>query len=157
IHGPALALAIAMPCVGRVGATPLERGGGLAFGVARAVHASYASTDVRTDAAPQLDRGAMALAVGGGEGALVINVTFDSTITSSPNAAAIEAMINDAIALHESVLDDPIVVSIRFRYSTTYADGTTPLKENLLAASETGLHVLPWDTYITALIADATS
>src|SRR5262245_38727505 len=67
-HAPALALALAMLCVGRVGAAPLEQDAGLPFGFARAEHGSYASTDVRTDAAPQLYRGARAVTVGGGGG-----------------------------------------------------------------------------------------
>jgi len=55
---------------------------------------------------------------------LIINPTFDSSITGNPNAAAIEAMINRAISFHESLFSDPITIQIRFRYSTTGPDGT---------------------------------
>jgi len=156
IYSPALALAIAMARVGGVGATPLERGGGAALGVGRTEHVSYESTDVRVDAAPELDQGATAV-VANSAGALVINPTFDSSITSDPNSAAIEAMITNAISIHESLFNDPIVVSIRFRYSMTYADGTTPLPSGFLAASESVIYREPWNTYISALTADATT
>jgi len=36
---------------------------------------------------------------GGSSGALVLNATFDSSITGNGNAAAIEAMINQAVAI----------------------------------------------------------
>jgi hypothetical protein len=157
IHGTALALAIAMACVGGVGATPLEQGSGAPFGVDRTEHASYESTDLRLDAAPELDRGATAVVANGGGGALVINATFDSSITRDPNSAAIEGMLNNAIGVHESLFNDPIMVSIRFRYSTTYADGTTPLPSGALAVSESVVYRVPWDTFISALTGDATT
>ena len=150
----AFVVAIAIACAGRAGATPPGREGGAPF--ARAQHGSRESTDVRLGVAPQVDRGATAVAPSV-RGALVIDATFDSTITSDPNAAAIEAMIANAISVHESLFDDRIVVSILFRYSTTYANGTTPLPSQELAVSESGLHRLPWSTYITALPADATT
>src|SRR5262249_1778899 len=65
--------------------------------------------------------------------------------------------ISDAISVFESVLDSPMIVSIRFRYSTFYANGTKPLPGNLLAASETAIRVIAWETYINALTAHATS
>jgi hypothetical protein len=149
-------LAVAMAFAGRVGATPPDEGSDGPF--ARAAHASRESTDVHLDVVPQLDRGVTAsIAPGGGGGALVIDATFDGTITSDPNAAAIEAMIENAISVYESLFDDPIVVSILFRYSTTYANGTTPLPSWDLAVSQSGLHRLPWSTYIGALPADATT
>jgi hypothetical protein len=149
-------LAVAMAFADRVGATPPDEARGGPF--APAVHASRESTDVRLDAAPQLDRGVTAsVAPAGGGGALVIDATFDGTITSDPDAAAIETMIENAIGVHESLFNDPIVVSILFRYSTTYADGTTPLPSWDLAVSQSGLYRLPWSTYIGALPADATT
>src|SRR5712691_588785 len=96
-----LALAIAMACVGSVGATPLEQGGGVPLGIGSAEHVSYASTDLRHDATPALDQGATTVVTGaplagtGASGALVINATFDSSITNDANSAAIEAMINN--------------------------------------------------------------
>jgi hypothetical protein len=146
----AIVLAVTLVRIGAARATTLE--GGVPFALERATHASYASTDVRADATPALDR-AMTAAVGGAGGALVITPTFDSSITSDPNGVAIEAMINAALGVHESLFDDPITVNIRFRYSTTYADGT-PLPGGLIATSETGLYVLPWNTYVNALVAD---
>jgi hypothetical protein len=147
--------AVAMTVVGGGGATP-RQAGAAPLRVERSVHASRASTDVRTDVAPMLDRGVTAV-VGGGGGALVINPTFDSSITNDPNAAAIEAMIDDAISTIASLFDDPIVVQILFRYSTTYADGTTSLPPQDAAVSESGLHVVPWNTFLSALTADATT
>ncbi len=155
IYSPALALAIAMACVGGVGATPLEQGGGAPLGVERTEHVSYESTDVRVDGAPELDQGATAGVATGG-GALVINATFDSSITSDPNAAAIEAMINNAVSIYESLFNDPITVSILFRYSTTEPDGT-PLLSGFLARSQSVIYREPWNTYISALTADATT
>src|SRR5262245_24637370 len=85
---------------------------------------------------------------------LIINPTFDSSITGSPNAAAIEAMINRAISSHESLFSDPITIQIRFRYSTTGPDGT-PLPANGIAQSAFVIYQIPWSTYINALRADA--
>ena len=73
---------------------------------------------------------------------LNIHATFDSSITGNPNAAAIEAMINRAISIYESLFDDPITIQIRFRYSTTAPDGT-PLP-GFLAQSLTGRYTAPW-------------
>jgi hypothetical protein len=87
---------------------------------------------------------------------LTINPTFDSSITSDPNSAAIQAMINQAIAIYESEFADPITVSILFRYSTTSANGTT-LGGNTLAQSNYVIYTIPWNTYINALQADATT
>src|SRR5204863_5032983 len=39
---------------------------------------------------------------------LIINPTFDSSIINDPNSAAIQAMINRAIAIYESRFRDPI-------------------------------------------------
>jgi len=49
---------------------------------------------------------------------LVITPTFDSTITSDPNAAAIEGTINSAITDLESRFSTPINVSVYFGEST---------------------------------------
>lgn len=85
---------------------------------------------------------------------LVINATFDSSITSNANSAAIESMINQSIAIYESLFSDPITVSILFRYSTSAPDGS-PLGSNTLAESEYVIYSTPWNTYISALQADA--
>ena len=85
---------------------------------------------------------------------LTIQATFDSSITSNPNAAAIEAMINRAIAMYEFLLTDPITIQIRFRYATTAPNGT-PLPQGVAAQSFFVFYVVPWNTFITALRADA--
>jgi hypothetical protein len=85
---------------------------------------------------------------------LIINPTFDSSITNHPNAAAIEAMINRSISFHEALFNDPITIQIRFRYSTTGPDGT-PLPAGAIAQSLFVVYQVPWSIYIGALRADA--
>jgi PEP-CTERM motif len=46
---------------------------------------------------------------------LVITPTFDNSITSDPNAAAIEGTINSAIGIYESTYSNPINVTIYFQ------------------------------------------
>ncbi|MEP6586235.1 MAG: fibronectin type III domain-containing protein [Candidatus Udaeobacter sp.] len=87
---------------------------------------------------------------------LVIHPTFDSSITNNPNAAAIQAMISRAISFHESLFTDPITIQIRFRYATTAPDGT-PLPMGTLARTDILLYLIPWNVYISALRADATT
>jgi hypothetical protein len=48
-------------------------------------------------------------------GQFVINATFDSTITSDPNAADIENTINSVIALYAASFSDPVTVTINFQ------------------------------------------
>jgi hypothetical protein len=50
---------------------------------------------------------------------LIITPTFDSTITSDPNAAAIKGVINQAIGVYETHFADPINVSIDFAEMTS--------------------------------------
>ena len=86
---------------------------------------------------------------------LTIHPTFDSSITGNPNAAAIQAMINRAIAIYESLFSDPITIQIRFRYATTGPDGI-PLSHGLVSQSDTTIYTnISWNTYISALRADA--
>ena len=87
---------------------------------------------------------------------LGIHPTFDSSITSNPNAAAIEAMINRAISFHESLFSDPITIQIRFRFSTTTPDGMH-LPMGTLARTDLVLYQISWSNYISALRADAKS
>src|SRR5207248_3941145 len=87
---------------------------------------------------------------------LIIHPSFDSSITGNPNAAAIEAMINRAISIYESLFSDPITIHIRFRYSTTLPDGT-PFPAGAGAYSFAVIYNVPWNTFINALRADATS
>ncbi len=85
---------------------------------------------------------------------LTIHATFDSSITTNPNAAAIEAMINRAIAIYESLFSDPITIQIRFRYSATAPNGT-PLPSGTISQSDLAVYTIPWSTYINSLRADA--
>ncbi|PYI58349.1 MAG: hypothetical protein DMC59_08700, partial [Verrucomicrobia bacterium] len=87
---------------------------------------------------------------------LIIHATFDSSITGNPNAAAIEAMINRAIGIYESLFSDPVTIQILFRYATTAPDGA-PLPPHTLAESDYAFYRVPWNDFISALRADATT
>jgi hypothetical protein len=86
---------------------------------------------------------------------LVISPTFDSSITNNPDAAEIEAMINRAIAIYEALYSDPVTVFILFRYSTTKPNGTPIGSPNQIALSNSVVYSPSWNTYISALQADA--
>jgi hypothetical protein len=85
---------------------------------------------------------------------LVIVPTFDSSITSDPRSSAIQTMIISAIDTYQQLFADPITVSIRFRVSTVYADGT-PINPGQVGSSESTVHGVDWNSYIAALKADA--
>src|SRR5882757_2206247 len=85
---------------------------------------------------------------------LIIHPTFDSSITGNPNAAAIEAMIDRAISIYESMFSDSITIQIRFRYATTAPNGT-PLPAGSVSRSDWVFYAIPWGTYISALRSDA--
>src|SRR5438309_1392392 len=85
---------------------------------------------------------------------LIINATFDGSITRNPNAAAIEAAINRAIAIFESLFSDRLTIPILFRYSTKGADGS-PLAG--VSQSEFAVYPITWSAYINALAADSRS
>ena len=85
---------------------------------------------------------------------LVIQATFDSSITGNSNSAAIEATINRAISIYESLFTDPITIEIRFRYSTTEPNGD-PMPAGRIAQSNFVYYTIAWNTYINALRADA--
>ena len=87
---------------------------------------------------------------------LVINPTFDSSILNDPNAAAIQSMINQAIAIYQALFNDPVTIQIRFRYATTAPDGT-PLPAGRISQSDFVIYMRPWSTFINALRADATT
>ena len=87
---------------------------------------------------------------------LNIHATFDSSITGNPNAAAIEAMINRAISIYESLFRDPITIEIRFRYATTAPNGT-PFPQGAVSQSLTATYMAPWNLYVNELRADATT
>jgi hypothetical protein len=85
---------------------------------------------------------------------LTINATFDSSITNHYNAAAIEAMINRAIAIYELLFTNRITIRILFRYAPTAPDGT-PLPPAAAAQSVAVGYQVPWNDYISALRAHA--
>jgi len=125
-------------------------------------HVTYGSPTLRNDTAPDLAQsgtaggGAGPIVGGGRSGALVLHATFDSSITSNANSAALQAMINNAVAIYESLFDDPITVSILFRFATTSPDGSA-LPGGVLATSTYVLYSIPWNTYIADLQADGTT
>ena len=84
---------------------------------------------------------------------LVITPTFDSSITGSSNSAAIQSVINQAIAKYQSQFKDAITASILFRYSRTAPNGT-PLTSGV-SRSDFPIYFIAWSTFITALKADA--
>jgi len=84
---------------------------------------------------------------------LVINPTFDSSITGNPQSAAIQSMINQAVALYPALFGDSITAEILFRYSDTEPDGT-PI-DGSIAESLYVVYGIPWGAYIFNLKADA--
>ncbi len=76
--------------------------------------------------------------------ALVIAPTFDSTITSAPNALTIEGAINLAAGTVSGLFSDPGTVKIYFQ-----------LSPSVFGQSNTGLYALTYADYVTALQADA--
>jgi hypothetical protein len=108
---------------------------------------------VRPDSVPLVSPETRIAATSANAG-LTINATFDSSITSNPNAGAVEAMINRAIAIYETLFTDPVTIEILFRYSTTAPDGH-PLGPGATARSDNPFYIILWDTYIAALRTDA--
>jgi hypothetical protein len=74
---------------------------------------------------------------------LIITPTFDSSITTDPNAAAIEGVINSAIATYESTFSNPINVKIYFQEggglgqseAFSYFNGYTSFYDGLVATN----------------------
>jgi hypothetical protein len=89
-------------------------------------------------------------------GSMIIAPTFDASITTSPNAAAIESEVSTAIAIYEALFSDPITVSIDFRYAATEPDGTA-IPSNDVSRSNYTLYSLPYNAIISALESDAKS
>jgi len=83
----------------------------------------------------------------------IIHPTFDSSITPP-----IQAMIFRAIGFYESLFSDPITVEILFRYSDSApAPSPTPFPPGVVAASLSVQYTMPWNDFIRALRADATT
>ncbi|MEI7823165.1 MAG: NF038122 family metalloprotease [Verrucomicrobiota bacterium] len=87
----------------------------------------------------------MFAAVTSAHAGLIINATFDSTITSDVNAATIEAGINAAIARAEAAISNNTTVSILFKET---ASG--------LGGSLTSHYIVPYSTYRTLLATSQT-
>jgi len=77
---------------------------------------------------------------------LTIIPTFDSSILSDPQAAAIQATINYAIAVYESNFSDPVTVSITFEKVSTG-----------LGTSSTYYQSYAYSSYRAALVSHATT
>lgn len=97
---------------------------------------------------------ALATALGAYGSQVTINATFDTSITNDPHAAQITNTINQAIGVYQSLFNDPITISIDFRYSTTGPDGTA-LGSGTLAQSNYTVYALGYSTFTAALTADA--
>jgi Bacterial Ig-like domain len=85
--------------------------------------------------------------------ALTINPTFDTTITSLPNATAIEATINQTIAAYEAIITDNVTVNITFKSMSTglgMSSGGTDYFENYGPESDP-------TSYLAHLLSHATS
>ncbi len=78
---------------------------------------------------------------------LIVNATFDITITSDPNAAAIESTINSVIALYEASFSDPVTVTIHFQ----------KMSSGLGSSSTYYVTGVPYSTFYTMLAAAATT
>ncbi|HVU89431.1 MAG TPA: NF038122 family metalloprotease [Pirellulales bacterium] len=91
---------------------------------------------------------AMGLLLAGGLPGRAITITpiFDSSITTDPNAATIEATINAAIGIYESVITDPISVTIEYKEMTSG-----------LGTNSTYFDPVPYTSYVAALANSATS
>ncbi|APW63317.1 NF038122 family metalloprotease [Paludisphaera borealis] len=77
---------------------------------------------------------------------LTINATFDSSITSLPDAVAIEGAINSAISVLEHDISSPITVSILFQNMNSG-----------LGESTSGVYTLSYFDYYNALKAHMTT
>lgn len=92
--------------------------------------------------------------------AATIGAIFDSTITSSPNAAAIEGTINSVVASYETLLLNPVNITVTFssmtsglgmsssaQTTTTYTNFLTHLTASQTSAADaTALASLPVQT-----------
>jgi hypothetical protein len=81
--------------------------------------------------------------------ALTIDATFDSSITSSANAPSIEASIDSAIGIFDSLITTNETVSIDFQY--------TNLGSGVLGASNFSVYTVNYSTFVSDLTATSTS
>ena len=71
---------------------------------------------------------------------LVITPTFDTSITSDPNAATIEATIDSAILTYEDLFSNPIDVPITFQEGSGLGSSAFSLFDVSYASFSTALH-----------------
>ncbi len=88
-----------------------------------------------------------ALALARPAGALVIDPTFDVSVTSNPNAAAIEGAINTAISTIDGLYSNPVDITVKF----TYNPGPSGDLENTTQS----YYGYSYSSYVGALKADA--
>jgi hypothetical protein len=79
---------------------------------------------------------------------ITINPTFDSSITSLPNAASIEAAINAGITALEAAIGSPNNITVGIDFQNMNSG---------LGESETGVYSVPYYDYYNAYAAVATS
>lgn len=72
---------------------------------------------------------------------LIINPTFDSSITSDPHATSIEGVIDSAIQMFDNLYSNPITVSIYFQEGGGLGDSNTVVYDG------------PYNTVYNALVA----
>jgi len=96
---------------------------------------------------------AMSVTTASSSSGLVINPTFDASITTNLRSTAIQATIISTIEAYQSLFSDPITVSILYRFSSTMPDGG-PMG-TAVALSFATVYPIPWNTYIASLKADA--
>src|SRR5262249_53022882 len=97
--------------------------------------------------------GVWALTTSSSAHALTIIPTFDSTVTSNPNAAAVQADVQTAINFYQSTFTAPVTVQMQF------SEGAGSFGQGLGGTSSTSLVVQDYNTvYKPALLAaDATT
>ena len=84
---------------------------------------------------------------------IIITPTFDASITGNGLSVSIQASINNAIGVYQSLYADPITVTILYRYATTGPDGS-PLPVGRIAQSNYTVYSQASSVYTTALAAD---
>jgi hypothetical protein len=98
----------------------------------------------------------------------IIHPTFDCSIFTDPNSAAIEAMISRAVGIYESLFSDPITIEILFRYSPgspepgasatpgpSACPSGAPFPSGVVASSLSVQYTVLWNDFISHLRADA--
>jgi len=101
---------------------------------------TFTANDGQTDSAPAT----ISITVNPPLAGLIINPTWDSTITSDPNAPAIMNSISNAILVYETKFSDNVTVNIKFAEMATG-----------LGMSSTFFSTISYTTFYNALVADS--